>query len=215
VLSTFFKWLGETLFPTYCCYCYKLGRYLCWDCFERLEFLGAPHPLKLENSYLDSVIAAVRYQPPITTLLHMMKYDGIPSIAEYCGELLYETTFFELPDCITAVPLHPKRQWWRGFNQAEVIAKRVAEKCKVPYHSLLQRQSYTSAQATLHRKDRIKNLNKAFDIHFKLKKRKLPFKKVLIIDDVVTTGTTLNECAKILKEHGVEKVYGLVVAHGS
>jgi len=113
---------------------------------------------------------------------------------------------------IVPVPLHKKRQRWRGFNQAEVLAKNFVEH----YSSMqldedsLQRTRHTKAQAKLYGAARKQNLKNSFQ----WRNENLGGRNVIIIDDVTTTGATLEECARVLKKAGAGEVWGLVVAKG-
>lgn len=212
------RWFGELVFPPFCLSCHRLGKFLCDECYEQLQFLSLPIQIHLEPLYLDELYAAVQYSPPITDLIHAMKYDGVSRLAEYCGQFLYQSVNIPVIDCLTAVPLHPKRQRQRGFNQSEVMALEVAHAMQLPYANVLTRQRQTSPQASLtHKSDRLHHLDDAFTINttFLHQTLPLPYTSVLLLDDVVTTGTTLNQCAKVLKQSGVQKVIGMVIAHGS
>jgi len=112
------------------------------------------------------------------------------------------------PWVIVPVPLHPSRQKWRGFNQAEVIAERLAAAWGWKYENrLLVRYKKTAPQMKLAGDIRRRNLSQAFSIT----KKTVP-EYVLLIDDVATTCSTLNECAKVLKKAGVKSVWGLTLA---
>ena len=212
-----FHWLSELfldlLYPPLCVECERLtkGPPLCLSCYQKIEYPWQQPSLKLEPLYLDYFYTATLYQKPITTLIRQMKYKRLAPLAPFAGQLLYDSVFLPLPNVVTSVPLHPDRQRWRGFNQSELIAKEFAEQTHKPYCSLLTRTTYRPNQATLkHKQQRLMNLENVFALS---SPRELPA-HILIIDDVATTGTTLNECAKILKQNGVKKVGGLTLSHG-
>ena len=170
--------------------------------------------LELENPALDQVIAGFEYSYAIKPLLHQLKYQSVRGIGRYLGDLLYCTTPLPPLDLIAAIPLHPKRQADRGFNQAQEIARQLSAHLGVAYIPLTRRLRASVSQASIRsRQQRLKNLEGMFG----LVKSAPPLtgKTVLLVDDVCTTGTTLNECAKILKAAGANKVIGLVVAHGN
>jgi len=112
---------------------------------------------------------------------------------------------------VTMVPLHWFRYFKRGFNQAEILAQGVAEHLGVPCIKTLKRRRASSAQALKSRQQRQKNITHIFDVP---EKQKLPNGAILLIDDVMTTGTTLAACTKALNEAGVEEVYVLTAARG-
>ena len=116
---------------------------------------------------------------------------------------------------VTSIPLHPKRQRVRGFNQAEEVAKAYATLANLPYQPLLKRTVYSAPQAQLRTKsDREHHLTDHFVINPSIQLEKTTESTVILIDDVVTTGSTLNECARVLKSTGFSHVHGLTVAHG-
>ncbi|MFH1662113.1 MAG: ComF family protein [Candidatus Falkowbacteria bacterium] len=112
---------------------------------------------------------------------------------------------------IIPVPLHKKRERWRGFNQAELIAKIVARYFNLDFcASKLVRVKYKKPQAKLGERDRLINILECF----KWVGEDLRGRNIIIVDDVATTGSTLNECSKVLKASGAGEVFGLVVAKG-
>ncbi len=215
--SSLFQLIGEFLFPSFCCHCHQFGPYLCADCYELLHFYVFPVSLdilKKDQLFLESVTSAVEYDRVIGSVLHYLKYKHAKEVGLYLADFLYFTTFLPNTDLITSVPLHPMRQYERGYNQSEIIAKRLSKFCQQPYHSLLVRTKLTASQASLKLKSqRMTNLQDifAYAAHSNL----VVGKRIMLIDDVCTTGTTLNECAKILKEHGAKAVFGVTIAHGS
>jgi len=109
------------------------------------------------------------------------------------------------------VPLHSRRQRWRGFNQAELLGKILAEKFNWQVRTdILVRHKHTKPQVDLKGKERKNNIRGAFKITPKAKIKNL--KKVWLFDDVWTTGSTLRECGQVLKRAGVRKVWGLTLA---
>ena len=115
---------------------------------------------------------------------------------------------------IVPVPLHIKRKRWRGFNQAEVLASRLAEGFNLVMRAyILNRIKDTQAQTKLKRKQRLKNIKNAFKVNNEWQD-KLKSTKILLVDDVATSGRTLNECARALKESGAKEVWGIVLARG-
>lgn len=167
----------------------------------------------------DSVFAPFIYTQPITRLVTSFKYQRQTSAGHSLGVLLAEAaikahheTKLELPDCLIPIPLHPWRQLWRGFNQSSVLARDIARGFKssnidlpVDDH-LLQRTRRTKSQSGLSLVERRKNLKGAFRVNVD------PPKHVALIDDVMTSGSTVNECARILKQAGCETVQVWVVA---
>ena len=122
-----------------------------------------------------------------------------------------------LPDVIIPIPLHKRRLRWRGFNQSELIAKRISEKIAPGFpialeNSLLERFRYTHPQMEIkNQAKRKKNIENAFKIP-KNKLVSVKNKRILLVDDVTTTGATIFECAKTLKRSGASEVFAVVVA---
>lgn len=208
--KTLFSATLSLVFPSFCLQCQKLGPLVCDKCFETIDFLYEQPPPKLSPLYLDDYIVACQFTGVLEQLIKSMKYQSVIDAGRFCGRLLYYCTTIPTAECITSVPIHPKRLRVRGFNQAEVIAQTLSENCNIPYRSLLTRTIHGSNQARVKTKqDRMTHVSG----HFTLNpgSNALP-KSVLLVDDVFTTGSTLNECAKVLKQHGVQTVIGLAVA---
>jgi len=170
---------------------------------------------------MDGVIYALDYaeNPQIQAAIQQFKYRFTKELAEYFGDLIAQK-LRELSmnkgktNILIPVPLHKKRLNYRGFNQAELIAKSVCERVGDSRIShLLRRVKNTSQQAKLNKKERHDNLEDAFVLESGLLQESgLQNSVYFIVDDVCTTGSTLENCAKVLKESGLKKVYGLVVA---
>jgi len=234
-------YIFEFLFPTQCIVCENPGSILCRECFRHIpikKYDLCPICQKIETFagrvcnlcenekkkiYLDGIIIASYYKHPILRdTIYRYKYGFIRKLAWPLARILLKKLFlletfpFEL-FAFTPVPLHKKRRQWRGFNQSELLGqklKRILFKNDLDIlfiPDLLVRQRYNKPQMKIHStQDRKKNIIGCFTLNKNFIK-KVP-RKIIIIDDVLTTGSTLNECAKILKRHGAEKVWGLVLA---
>jgi ComF family protein len=122
----------------------------------------------------------------------------------------------KLPDLIVPVPLHRRRERWRGFNQAELLAENLGKNLSpgydIPILKILKRKKFTAPQMKIKNyKEREKNIRSAFILNDPLEVE-LKNKKILLIDDISTTGSTLLECAKVLKSAGASSVWGMVLA---
>lgn len=159
---------------------------------------------------LDDVVIGCQFSGVIEKLIKALKYQSVIDAGRFCGRLLYEYVSFPPTEAIVCVPIHAKRMNERGFNQAAVIAQTLATACNVPFQPLLIRTIHGSNQARVKTKqDRQSHVAG----HFALNPSTTAIpKSVLLVDDVFTTGSTLNECAKVLKQHGVKIVIGLAVA---
>lgn len=215
--SNFLSLLGEILldliFPKFCVACGKTGSFLCEFCFNDIHFYPLPLNLSKENTFLDEAIAAGSYLPPLSTLVTTLKYQSIKGIGIMLGKMLYHCVNFPQTDFITAIPIHPKRRKMRGFNQAEIIALEISRLSRVPYLPILIRTKHSKPQASLNERSlRLLHLKNTFALSPHLP-NSLRGKSILLIDDVFTTGTTMNACAEILKQAGATTVIGLAVAH--
>jgi competence protein ComFC len=144
-------------------------------------------------------------------IIHVFKYQDLFSLKDYlAGELLElinkEGLVF---DTISFVPLSKKRLIRRGYNQSQIIASELSRLTKADLYQDLVKIKETKTQVGLTRKERIKNLEGAFALK---NERKLAGKRVVLIDDVITTGATLDQCASVLKKAGAREVWGLTVA---
>lgn len=157
--------------------------------------------------------ALLYYKPPITTIISRFKYHGqTTSLKSFRAiqQLLPGLTELNQPDLIIPVPLHPERLRKRGFNQALLLARALyPEHRRLIDFKVLERHRYTEPQTGLSGKIRRQNLKKAFRVK---DEEVVKGKRVLLIDDVFTTGTTVNECAKVLKRAGAKEVQVLTMA---
>ena len=156
------------------------------------------------------------YQKPVTNSLAAIKYKNERKFAKYYLEEIQKRKYRDLLqlkiDVIIPVPIHRKKRRKRGFNQAEEFGKRLSHYLEIPMNSsLLIRSKKTVPQKDLGPALRLKNLEQAFSC------RKLPYrmKKVLLIDDIYTTGSTAEACSRALKKAGAEQVFLLVIATSS
>ena len=228
------------IYPPRCLICGKLledNDGLCEKCFQEIEIIKFPYcnicgkPLEPVQSFIniDNPIcldcrerkfffkcarSIGKYKGVLKECIHLLKYKGKKVILKPLNKL-FEICLDGLPfreiSFIVPVPLHKKRLRERGFNQSELIAGLVGNRYQIPVlSSLLNKTVYTSPQVTLTRVERLRNIRGAF-------KALVPrggCGTILLIDDVYTTGATVNECAKVLKMAGVKEVYVLTLAHG-
>lgn len=216
-LSTF---LVDLIFPRFCVGCDRIGSFLCPNCYAQIPFCALPVKLSLEPSFLDSVTAMAEYGEPISNAIHALKYQGVREVGALCAQLLYQCVDIPPIDVIVSVPLHAKRQAERGFNQSQLIATELGRLLHIPVVPLLTRVKYSAPQARIaDRQLRLNHLADCFALNPALTaQHKLLCQhasRILLIDDVCTTGTTLYECAKILKQAGAERVHAVTLAHGA
>jgi ComF family protein len=158
----------------------------------------------------DAVYSYGSYEGTLRQLVHLFKYSGVRPLAGAFGRFLAqalprETTF----DVIVPMPLHWFKQWQRGFNQSDLLAREIGKKWNVPVRSLIRRKKATRPQAGLTNAKRRANMSGAFKI---ARGRPLAGVRVLLVDDVVTTGATASACARVLKRAGAAHVALLALA---
>lgn len=223
----FFDWILDWILPRYCLGCGEEGKLVCQKCAKEniifIDWQACPVCRKINNSgvvceickknfVLDGLLVCVKRNDFLLKLVHEYKYQDLFCLDKFLVKMPYcvldknKINF----DLITSVPLSAGRLLWRGFNQSEKIAKHLANILNCKYESMLIRAKFERPQVGLHKEERIKNVRDVFV------SKKPDFawsgKSVLIVDDLCTTAATLNECAKVLKNMGIYKVWGIVLA---
>lgn len=162
----------------------------------------------------DYAYSLFRYEEHVIKLVHQLKFTDKLSYAATLGEMLCtmlqaKTSITKhRPDCLLPVPLHDARLRQRGFNQSIEIARILSRELQLPIeYDAVRRQRKTASQTGLNAQQRRKNISGAFRVVTEINR-----KHVLIIDDVITTGSTVNELARLLKKHKVERVGVLSIA---
>jgi len=155
-----------------------------------------------------------RYEGALLDAIHLFKYHGHISVGEALGKMMARAPYdsLETGDCslVIPVPLHPKRLRERGFNQSLVLARQVAKWNATPLDfSALGRQVHTEAQVTLSGKKRRANVRGVFAVN---DRSRVAGHRILLIDDVYTTGSTVMECARVLMKNGAREVVVLTLA---
>lgn len=206
----------DVVYPVMCLVCGRrlpAGRLMvCEPCWDRLPRLWRTLQID-ERLSADLAIAVFEYREPLQGVLHAFKYGGIRFLAHplalELGDVLCQCS--EPPDLLVPVPLHSARYRERGYNQSRLLATELSLACGVPVLSSghFRRVRYTPSQANLDRRHRLSNLSNAFQV---IHSRDLLGRRVALIDDVLTTGSTLNECAKTLFRAGARSVYYVTVA---
>jgi competence protein ComFC len=207
----------SALFPEFCLKCQKEGNLLCSEHFVELP---PPPESQADFLYLDDIFAISAYEDKIIQkLIHLLKFQGNKNAGETLGEIVNQYAQKNLPEIlnnpdwiIQSIPLHFWRRFTRGFNQSEMIAQKITDKKNLPFN-IIFRKKYTRQQSKLDKKSRQKNLSGAFYVPQK-QVLKIKHKSILLVDDVVATGMTLDQAAKALKKAGADRVIALVVARG-
>jgi ComF family protein len=220
--------LVDVIYPKSCFGCGKSGRYMCLNCIkkvrpsslvcvecERQAVDGMTHIKCKRKQSMDGAVCLWNYEGVVRKAIIGLKYKYASQIA---GELagwsvqVLKQKFKAFPEDIVLVPvpLHKRRANWRGFNQAEVMGKMIAQEMKWKYiPDLLIRKKQTQPQTSLKEKERKSNLLGVFTLN---PNYQLPSINYIVFDDVCTTGATLREAGKVLKRNGAGSVWGLTIA---
>jgi len=224
------------VYPPLCAICGRsisAGEHLCDQCEAKAVRIVAPFCEKcsepFEGSissaftcancahrtiYFDAAVAAYRGRGIVRQIIHEFKYGRQIHLRHLVGRWLSAALDDERLrgrqfDVIVPVPLHPARQRERGFNQANLLAELLSAQTSIPSRPLLERTRYTDTQTALDRAERMENLHNAFRLRKNADVRGL---RVLLVDDVLTTGSTLSECARVLKRAGALSVHAATAA---
>lgn len=207
------------LFPKFCFGCQNEGSYLCEDCRAILE-ISKFHKQHSGQNLKDLYFALPYRSPLIKNLVRKFKYQPfVKELAKSLSFLIIE--HFQLLDnkpsfidfTIIPVPLKKSRLKWRGFNQAEEISKELSYFLEIPlFSSCLIKTKETIAQIELVGDERKENIKGAFAVK---NSQEIKNKKILLVDDVFTTGSTMEEAARVLKMTGAKEIIGVVVARAN
>jgi ComF family protein len=227
---------ASLFYPATCVVCaanVERSEYLCGECRERAPRIVPPFCAKCSEPFagaitqtfscancehrilhFDCAVAAYRSRGLVRQVLHQFKYGKQRHlrypIAQWLGESLDDPRLRGRHfDLVVPVPLHPTRERERGFNQAALLAERLAALAAIPLRPALERIRYTTTQTAYDRAERMENLHGAFRLRKNEDVREL---HVLLIDDVLTTGSTLSECARILRAAGAVSVHAATAA---
>ncbi len=231
------KGLADVVFPPRCIACSAFlmedGVSFCPDCFEGIKFNRSPLCSRcgipfdeagkedhicgecLSSAPAFSVARAVgRYETVLMDVIHKFKYGGKTSVGQKLGKLMAEFVYpaFNIMDysLIIPVPLHPRRLRQRGFNQAVILAGEISRHFSMSLDFLsLKRVVFTESQASLGKEKRASNVKAAFAV---ADAGKVMGQKIILVDDVITTGSTVNECARALLKNKAEEVAVLTLA---
>lgn len=225
----------DVLCPMTCPMCDKIlakNEKICTECERKLVYIFEPKckrcgkelederkeycsDCSLKKHYFKTGIAAFKYNGMISKSIYKFKYHNRRSYATFYGDAIGRVYGREIYrwncDVIIPVPIHYKRRVKRGYNQAELIATELGRKLNIPVDDkYLFRVSNTRPMKELDKTDRKKNVEKAFKIY----KNVVKYKKIILVDDIYTTGNTLDACAKVLLEAGANDVYFVSLSVG-
>lgn len=230
------RFLLDILFPRFCFSCggkmeaKEIG-FCCQNCFSKFTFLRGPccpccgrfmgtntqgvcsncNELK---PYFQHGISLFAFTNIGRDFIHALKYkQGTYLSSDIFRMLEHEAERLTVlhQSCFVPVPLHFLRKWKRGYNQSDIIAKALAKHCHGQFCNILKRKVNTSSQTSLTRSERKRNVENAFMLNVKTIS---PKNRYVLVDDVFTTGATLNACAKVLYQTGARDIHVFTLAHG-
>ena len=226
----------SVIYPRHCPVCEEIvsptGRMFCKDCIRKLSFVKTPVCLKCGKEIFDAQkeycedcakrkksyeygMALLNYDELTEKIMINIKYHNKREYIKALSKLLvsrYGSEILKLKvDVLLPIPVHKKRLRQRGYNQSELITKEVAKELNLSYsEDVLVRNKNTKAQKELSPEQRLANLSAAFACSEEAKR----YRKVLLVDDIYTTGSTIEACTRLLKEKGVREVYYVSLAIG-
>lgn len=188
--------------------------YICSFCMELIEIRNKE--VNLDTPYIDEIYYSCFYNRFIRDSIHGFKFEREPYLYKAFGEILLltieELRLDKKIDAIAFVPIHKKKEALRGYNQSELLATFVANNLDIPLlKNHLLKTKFTIDQNKLDKVERRNNLKNSFKA---INIKDFKDKEILLIDDIITTGSTMEECAKILKESGAKSIYGLALTSG-
>jgi competence protein ComFC len=226
----------DLFFPKYCVNCKKIGDFLCSDCFAFLSFdvsyiclvcnrasvNGLTHPGCSGRYTIDGAFSSISYNGVAKKLIYVFKYKPyVSGLRNFLIDLFYEGVIqnelvikiLESYPLFIPIPLHGSKIKKRGYNQSLLLAKGLGDKVGLEVKDVMLRIKKTKSQYGLKRKKRIENISNAFELKYR-KEDLIKGKIVFLIDDVLTSGSTLLEAGNVLKRKGAKKVFGLTLARG-
>lgn len=225
-LTKYSKTIIDFFLPRFCLSCSsKLNKFddtICKGCLTQIETADEKRiKTEFERKFLKDKIIDAFYSPfvfekdkTLQNVIHALKYNSNIKAGKFLGQLLYNNSSHILKewnaDITIPIPLHKVKKAERGYNQSYYISKELAilSNCKLK-SGIIIRNRFTESQTNFNLDERKKNISNAF--YCKNAKR-IKDKNVMLVDDVITTGSTIKECGKVLKEKGAKKVFALSIA---
>ena len=207
--------LLDFIYPPVCGICGNINKNsLCKKCEIKLKEYEIYDIEKSQNTYYDYKIKILKYEKMVRYKMLDYKFNEKSYLYKTFEKIILNNkkiySFLKKYDIMLCVPMRRKKQKTRGYNQSELIAKEIAKELEICYlRDCLIKIKDTKKQSTLTRNERKINLNNAFGIK---NKEKIQNKNVILFDDIFTTGSTMKECSKILKDAGVKKIAVLTLA---
>lgn len=233
ILSRFLLSLKDVCFPITCCNCKEIvdSEGLCSECWKKIKWIGDPKckvcgaPFEIDidaicltcakkKPYFDKAVSAFEYDDFSKGMILKFKHGDATRVCRQLAAWTYRSAeeAIKNADIIVPVPIRPFKRLKRKHNQSELLARELSELSGISYEPrILRKEKSTQQQEGLSRNARLKNVVGSFGINPEYSDL-LRGKNVVLVDDVLTTGATVNECSKVLKKRGAEKVIVLTVA---
>ncbi|MEJ2055083.1 MAG: ComF family protein [Calditrichaceae bacterium] len=202
--------------PAFCIECegrLENGRkIICPDCYNKLPLLPKEYAgvllKEIKNPFFDELYIKFQFTELCQKLIHHYKYQRKLTLAKYFAASIVNLFDYDDIHMIVGIPLNPAKQRERGYNQSALIVNELSGLLNIPAdNSIVKRIKNTPSQTKLNRKQRIENMRNAFVCTIDLRG-----KNIVLLDDIITTGSTLNACAEVLKKQGAAKVTAVALA---
>jgi ComF family protein len=170
---------------------------------------------RLSDKNFDMAFSCFQYKDIGKKMIHKLKYEGCKEVSHSLARLMHQKLKDEdiRADAIVPVPINKSKEETRGFNQARLIAEDIASLMDIPLWDCMIRTKETKEQFKLDKINRILNIHDAFRMNMLYNDVK--YESILLVDDVYTTGSTVDECSRVLKQHGVQRIFVITAATGS
>lgn len=203
--------LLDIFFPEKCLYCGKYGRYVCKECYLKLNNKYIFR--KINDDYFDYFICCSFYEGLIKKQIHNFKFHEQSYLYKYFIEFCLENNkilnFLKKFDYITYVPMNYMKEIKRGYNQSKLLAEELGRNLNIKVINTLEKTLQIKVQSTLSEKDREINVKSAFGF---IKSENIENKSIILVDDILTTGSTARACSKILKEKKCNNICVFAIA---
>lgn len=228
-ISSFINSIIDFIYPPVCFVCnqsiMRNELPVCRSCWEKFTAVNSSHPtwIEIKSKFLNrgnvkDIISCYLFESEgkLQEVIHLLKYKEIKSVGirfgRELGKVILSSAQFASADYLIPVPLHRLKKRERGYNQSELLCKGITQILPINFiPDFLERIRYTQSQTNLNMAERIANVEDAFDIN-KSYKTFVHGKSFIIVDDVITTGSTIDACAARLIEYGAGSVYAASVA---
>ena len=218
-----FKTFLDVVLPPVCYVCGKScsSKYgLCQLCLEKIKYTNhkSVHGERdVEYPHIEKGWSCCYYKDTVKECIHLFKYRGYIGLTDIFRDIMVDfvekNDIYKNIDLIVPVPIYPTKKRERTYNHAEVIASSVSKKFAIPMDTKnLKKIKWTQSQSELDKERRLKNVKDTF---LAVDKNVFSGKNALLVDDVYTTGATVNECAKVLRGAKARKIFSLTLARGA